>query len=294
MTAQRNAGHAAFEKGDLDRVAEQLRQPSRDAGDKYREEERGQPCEQEIDQGGLEHLFERCVDNAGGEIEQRRHRGRDVAHAEVNGKDRRKMHGAEAELFDDGNKDRRGEQTAARVVHEHAEDDHKQVYHEHYAPAVVSHGIERVEDQLGQVDVDKHAREHLNGQRQEHDGTGGLRSVDEAVFELSICQLFVDKEANGDRVSGGNGRGLSGRGDAAVYAAEDNDRHEQGKEGAVLIVELAQPLFLFISRLDLFRGQSFDVIVVAQHEQRADRQQDREDYAGNRACEEAGKNGGGA
>ena len=44
---------------------------SRDAGDEYREEERGQPCEQEIDQGGLEHLFERCVDNAGGEIEQR-------------------------------------------------------------------------------------------------------------------------------------------------------------------------------------------------------------------------------
>ena len=105
MTAQQNAGHAAVEKGGLDRVAEQLRQPSRDAGDKYREEERGQPCEQKIDQGGLEHLFERCVDNAGGEIEQRRHRGRDVAHAEVNGKDRRKMHGAEAELFDDGNKD---------------------------------------------------------------------------------------------------------------------------------------------------------------------------------------------
>ena len=68
----------------------------------------------------------------------------------------------------------------------------------------------------------------------------------------------------------------------------------RAKKGAVLIVELAQPLFLFISRLDLFRGHSFDVIVVAQHEQRAERQKDREDYARNRACEEAGKNGGGA
>ena len=202
------------------------------------------------------------------------------------------MDGAEAKFFYNWHQDRRCKKCTAGVVHEHAKDYHKQVYHHQYTPAVVRHGVKNVEDHLGQVHIYKHAAEHLHGERQQHYGAGGFGRINEAVLQCVPGEFFVDKESHGNGIGCGDCGSLGGGGNAPVNAAQDDEGHKQSPEGAMLVVSLAETLLFYPSRFQLLGGESLYLGVVAQHEESAQGQQYSQDDPGHSTGQEAGQDRG--
>ena len=143
------------------------------------------------------------------------------------------------ELEGDGGKQRRedikrggGIEEAARDQ-QHDVDDHKE--DDRAAAGNVHHkALDRK--------VESCASEHIAEQRcahgDEHDGSGGAAGVDEDILHLFQVDLMVDEHTDDQSVEYGDSNSLRRCKDAAVDAAENDDRHQQAPEG---ILERLEP-----------------------------------------------------
>ena len=142
------------------------------------------------------------------------------------------MNRMDADALYDRQQDGRAQQDAAGVVHQHADDDHKDIDHQKNQILIVRNAQQSLCNLSGHVLHRQQLAEDHDHEEHHHNNTSGTGGFRQCLMQAVPLQALIDEHAAGDGIGHADGGGLGSRHDTAIDSAQDDNRHNQSGDGA--------------------------------------------------------------